>query len=42
MRDGSNWTAWQFSEAGEIDGIPERVDLDLLSARFSIEDLLLH
>ena len=41
MRDGSNWTAWQFSEDGEIDGISERVDLDLLSARFSIEDLLL-
>ena len=26
MWDGSNWTAWQFSDDGEIDGIPERVD----------------
>lgn len=41
MRDNSNWTIWQFSETGKVDGIPEYVDIDVINKKYSLEDLIL-
>jgi len=27
MKDRSNWTIWQFSESGKVEGISKRVDM---------------
>ncbi|OYT15775.1 MAG: glycosyl hydrolase family 25, partial [Bacteroidetes bacterium 4572_77] len=29
MRDKTDWTIWQFSETGEVNGIPKYVDIDV-------------
>jgi len=41
MRDKSSWTIWQFSETGRVEGIPKPVDIDMLNARYSLQDILL-
>ena len=41
MRDESNWTIWQFSETGKVDGISKNVDIDVINAKYSLNDLLL-
>jgi lysozyme len=41
MKDKSNWTIWQFSEKGKIDGIPKPVDIDVINKTYSLQDLLL-
>ena len=41
MRDKTNWTLWQFSETGRVDGIPKDVDIDKLNIKYSLKDLLL-
>ena len=39
MRDKSNWTIWQFSETGKVDGIPKMVDIDVINSKFSLSDI---
>jgi lysozyme len=39
MRDKSNWTIWQFSETGKVDGIPKLVDIDVINSKFSLSDI---
>lgn len=34
LLDGRGWDIWQFSEKGQVDGIPELVDLDVAKHRF--------
>ena len=34
LLDGREWDIWQFSETGQVDGIPEPVDLDVAKHRF--------
>lgn len=41
MKDGSNWTIWQFSESGKIDGIDKSVDIDVVNSKYSLEDFQL-
>ena len=41
MKDGSNWTIWQFSESGKIDGIDKSVDIDVVNSKFSLEAIKL-
>lgn len=41
MRDKHDWTIWQFTENGNIKGIPKKVDIDLLNPEFELSDLLL-
>ncbi len=41
MRDRSNWTIWQFSESGKVNGISKNVDIDVLNPKFELSDLLL-
>jgi len=41
MRDKSNWTIWQFSETGKIEGITKPVDIDVINKKYSLQDLLL-
>lgn len=41
MRDRSNWTIWQFTEKGRVDGIPQNVDIDVMNQKYRIEDLKL-
>jgi lysozyme len=41
MRDRSNWTVWQFSERGKVNGIPKDVDIDVINKKFSLNNLLL-
>jgi len=41
MRDKSNWTIWQFSEIGQVEGIPKNVDLDVLNSKFGLNDIRL-
>jgi lysozyme len=41
MRDKSNWTVWQFSETGKVDGIPKLVDIDVINHKYKLQDLLL-
>ena len=36
-----HYTIWQYSETGNVRGIPKRVDLDRLHPDCSIEDLRL-
>ncbi len=42
MRDKHDWTIWQFSESGTIDGIPKPVDIDLLNPKFTMKTLMLN
>jgi lysozyme len=42
MKDQSNWTIWQFSESGQIDGISKTVDIDVLNQKFKLKDILLN
>lgn len=42
MKDHSNWTIWQFSESGRIDGISKAVDIDVLNQKFKLKDILLN
>ena len=42
MRDKHNWTIWQFTETGEIEGIPKLVDIDVLNSKADFESLLLN
>jgi lysozyme len=39
MRDDSNWTIWQFTETGKVEGIPKSVDIDVVNGTYSIEEL---
>ena len=41
MRDDSNWTVWQFSETGKVDGIPKNVDIDIINKKYNLDDILL-
>ena len=41
MKDNHRWTLWQFREAGNIDGIPKAVDIDVLNPEFTLDTLLL-
>ena len=41
MRDNTNWTIWQFSEKGKVEGIPKDVDIDVLNFKYNIQDLLI-
>jgi lysozyme len=41
MRDKSNWTIWQFSETGKIEGVTKPVDIDVINKKYSLQDLLL-
>lgn len=41
MRDRTNWTIWQFSETGNVNGIPKKVDIDVLNNKYNIQDILL-
>jgi len=41
MRDNSNWTIWQFSESGKVSGIPKNVDIDIISKKYTLKDILL-
>ena len=40
--DGADWTIWQFSERGRVDGIRHYVDLDCINGKFTLDDLLIH
>ena len=40
--DGADWTIWQFSERGRVDGIRHHVDLDCINGKFTLDDLLIH
>jgi lysozyme len=41
MRDKSDWTIWQFSQTGKIEGVTELVDIDVINKKYSLNDLLL-
>jgi lysozyme len=41
MKDNSNWTIWQFSETGKIEGIPKKVDINVINSKYDLQDLLL-
>lgn len=41
MKDNSNYTIWQFSESGKVDGIPKSVDIDVFNAKYSLQDIML-
>jgi len=41
MRDKSNWTIWQFSETGRVEGIPKQVDIDIINIKYQMQDLLM-
>jgi lysozyme len=41
MKDRRNWTIWQFTETGQVNGIPKRVDIDRLHSEAKLGDLLL-
>ena len=41
MRDNTNWTVWQFTETGIVEGIPKDVDVDVLNRKYSLNDILL-
>jgi lysozyme len=41
MKDGKNWTMWQFSETGKVKGIPKKVDIDVLNYKYDVVDLVL-
>jgi lysozyme len=41
MRDKTNWTIWQFSETGKVEGIPKDVDIDVLNEKYNLQDLLI-
>lgn len=39
MIDKTDWTIWQFSETGKIEGISKDVDIDVLNKKYKIQDL---
>lgn len=39
MRDRSNWTVWQFTETGEVEGIPKYVDIDVLNINHGLKNI---
>lgn len=39
MKDHHNWTIWQFSESGNVAGIPKPVDLNSLNSNVEVSDL---
>lgn len=41
MRDKSNWTVWQFSETGKVEGITKPVDIDVINDNYNLQDILL-
>lgn len=41
MIDKSNWTVWQFSETGKVEGISKPVDIDVINKKYNLQDLLL-
>ena len=41
MKDKTNWTIWQFSETGKVEGIPKDVDIDVLNDKYNLQDLLI-
>jgi len=41
MRDNTNWTIWQFSETGIIDGISKKVDIDVINTKYKLSDIKL-
>ena len=41
MRDKSNWTVWQFSETGKVEGITKPVDIDVINDKYNLQDILL-
>ena len=41
MRDKTSWTIWQFSETGNVEGIPMDVDIDVLNEKYNLQDLLI-
>lgn len=41
MKTGQDWTIWQFSEKGKIDGVVKSVDINMLNEQFSLEDLMI-
>ena len=42
MKDKRDWTIWQFSEAGQIEGIPKPVDIDVLNNSVDLNKLILN
>jgi lysozyme len=41
MRDKSNWTIWQFSETGSVNGITKPVDINVLNTKYKLADIRL-
>ena len=41
MKDNSNWTIWQFSKTGKIDGISKNVDIDIINSKYKLIDIKL-
>ena len=41
MRDKTDWSIWQFSETGKVEGIPKYVDIDVLNSKYNIRDIIM-
>lgn len=39
--NGTNWTIWQFTDRGQVDGIRGNVDIDCLNGDYSLEQISL-
>lgn len=40
MKDKHKWTVWQFSESETVEGIPKKVDVNILNVRFTLKDIV--
>ena len=41
MADGHDWTIWQFTETGKMNGIAKHIDVDVMNEKFNISCILL-
>ncbi len=41
LNDGNDWTIWQFTDRGQVDGIRHNVDIDCINSRNSLDEILL-
>lgn len=39
LLDGNSWSIWQFTESGNVKGIPQPVDIDITNSMFTISKI---
>jgi len=41
LADGHDWTIWQFTETGKVNGISKNVDIDIMNEKFKLSVIMM-